>query len=46
MQKYQDDIKALFNHKVKDREFHPSDLVLRWDARKEEVAKHSKFDHL
>ena len=34
MQKYQDDMKALFDRKAKDREFLPGDLVLRWDARK------------
>jgi hypothetical protein len=31
MQKYQDDMKALFDLKAKDREFLPGDLVLRWD---------------
>jgi hypothetical protein len=46
MQKYQDEMKALFHLKAKDREFLPGDLVLRWDARKEEAAKHGKFDHL
>jgi hypothetical protein len=33
-QKYQDNMKALFNKKAKDREFFPGDLVLKWDARK------------
>jgi hypothetical protein len=46
MQKYQDDMKALFDLKAKDREFFPGDLVLRWDARREEAAKHGKFDYL
>jgi hypothetical protein len=46
MQKYQDEMKALFDLKAKDREFLPGDLVLRWDARNEEAAKHGKFDHL
>jgi hypothetical protein len=46
MQKYQDDMKALFDHRAKDRDFLPCDLVLRSDARREEVAKHGKFDHL
>jgi hypothetical protein len=46
MQKYQDDMKALFDLKEKDREFLLDDLVLRWDARREEDAKHGKFDHL
>jgi hypothetical protein len=45
MQKYQDDMKALFDRKEKDIEFLSGDLVLRWDARKEEAAKHCKFDH-
>jgi hypothetical protein len=46
LQKYQDSKKALFDKKVKDREFLPGDLVLRWEARKEDVGKHGKFDHL
>jgi len=39
-------MKSLFDKKVKDREFLPGDLVLKWDARKEDVGKHGKFDHL
>jgi hypothetical protein len=39
-------MKALFNLKEKYREFLLGDLVLRWDARREEAAKHGKFDHL
>ena len=27
-------------------EFLPSDLVLKWEARKEDAGKHGKFDHL
>jgi hypothetical protein len=46
MQKYQDEMKALFNLKAKGREFLQGDLVLRWDERKEEAVKHGKFDHL
>ena len=46
VQKYQEDMKALFDLKAKDREFLPGDLVLRWGARREEAAKHGKFDHL
>jgi hypothetical protein len=34
LQKYQDNMKALFDKKAKDREFLPGDLVLKWDARK------------
>ena len=46
LQKYQDNMKALFDRKAKDREFLPDDLVLKWDARKEDSAKHGKFDHI
>ena len=46
LQKYQDDMKTLFDHKTKDREFLLGDLVLRWDDRKEDSVKHSKFDHI
>jgi hypothetical protein len=34
LQKYQDNMKVLFDKKAKDKEFLPSDLVLKWDARK------------
>jgi hypothetical protein len=37
-------MKALFDQKDKDREFLPGDLVLKWEARKEDVGKHGKFD--
>jgi hypothetical protein len=46
LQKYQDDMKTLLDHREKDRYFLPGDLVLRWNARREETTKHSKFDHL
>jgi transposase InsO family protein len=46
LQKYQDDMKSLFDRREKDRDFLPGDLVLRWDARREETTKHGKFDHL
>jgi hypothetical protein len=39
-------MKTLFHHKAKDREFLPGDLVLKWDARKEDSKKHDKFDHI
>ena len=39
-------MKTLFNRKAKDKEFLPDDLVLKWDARKEDLAKHGKFDHI
>jgi len=46
LQKYKDDMKMLFDRKAKVREFIPSDLVLKWDARKEDSEKHGKFDHI
>ena len=46
LQKYQDNMKSLFDKKEKDREFFPGDLVLKWDVRKEDPGKHDKFDHL
>jgi hypothetical protein len=46
LQKYQDDMKALFDRRTKDRDFLLGDLVLRWDTRREETTKHGKFDHL
>jgi len=46
LQKYQDNMKTLFDHKTKDKEFLLGDLVLRWDDRKEESTKHGKFDHI
>jgi hypothetical protein len=46
IQKYQDNMKAHFDKKDKDKEFLPGDLVLKWDARKEDVGKHGNFNHL
>jgi hypothetical protein len=46
LQKYQDGMKTLFDHKTKDKEFLLGDLVLRWDDRKEDSEKHGKFDHI
>jgi hypothetical protein len=34
LQKYQNNMKALFDKKDKDGDFLPSDLVLKWEARK------------
>jgi hypothetical protein len=36
LQKYQDNMKLLFDRKAKNINFLPGDLVLRWDARKED----------
>jgi len=46
LQKYQYNMKSLFDKKSKDREFLPTDLVLKWDARKEYSWNHDKFDHI
>jgi hypothetical protein len=46
MQKYQDNMKVLFDHKAKNRDFLPDDLVLKWDSRREDSAKHGKFNHI
>ena len=46
LQKYQDNMKALFDQKAKNREFLHGDLVLKWEARKEDVGKHGKFDQI
>jgi uncharacterized protein with gpF-like domain len=37
LKKYQDNMKSLFDKKVKYREFLPGDLVLKWDAGKEDA---------
>ena len=37
-------MKALFDQKAKDRDFLLGDLVLKWEARKEDTGKHGKFD--
>jgi hypothetical protein len=39
LQKYQDNMKLLFDRKAKNINFLPGDLVLRWDARKEDSGK-------
>jgi len=39
-------MKVLFDRKAKDMNFLPGDLVLRWDARKEDSGKNGKFDHI
>jgi hypothetical protein len=46
LQKYQDNMKSLFDKKEKDTEFIVGDLVLKWDARKEDAGKYDKFDNL
>ena len=43
---YKDKIKQSFDKRVKENRFFPNDLVLRWDAIREEKPKHGKFDHV
>jgi hypothetical protein len=46
LQKYQNNMKSLFDKKDKDREVLPGNLVLKWDAKKEDAGKDVKFDHI
>ena len=43
---FQEEMKDIFDRKVKKNDFHIDDLVLKWDARIEDKVKHGKFDHL
>ena len=43
---FQDRIKKIFVRKAKPNDFQQGDLVLKWDARREDNGKHGKFDHL
>ena len=45
-QDYSRKIKEKFDRKVKENTFSCGDMVLRWDARKEQKGKHGKFDNL
>jgi ribonuclease HI len=42
----QQKIKQVFDRKNKKKEFEQGDLVLKWDAPRQEKGKHSKFDAL
>ena len=44
VQLHQEKMKNTFDIKVKEENFHIYDLVLKWDAPREE--KHGKFDHM
>ena len=39
-------MKSIFDKRTKKDDFKPGDLVLRWDARKEDKRKHGKFNNL
>ena len=45
-QLYRLKIKEIFDRKIKENTFSDGDMVLRWDARKEQKGKHGKFDNL
>ena len=46
LQKYQNKMKSSFDRKVIERDFKEGDLVLIWDARREDIGKHGKYDNL
>lgn len=39
-------MKELFDKKARERNFKKGELVLRWDARREDKGKHAKLDNL
>ena len=43
---HQSKVKATFDKKTKKDIFKEGDLVLIWDARREDKSKHGKFDNL
>jgi hypothetical protein len=43
---YQNKVKGTFDKKTKKDIFQEGDLVLRWDARREDKSKHGKFENL
>jgi hypothetical protein len=43
---HQQKIKQAFDRKNKKKEFKQGDLVLKWDAPRQDKGKHSKFDAL
>ena len=45
-QLYRLKVKERFDRKIKENTFSVGDMVLRWDARKEQKGKHGKFDNL
>ena len=45
-QLYRLKVKERFDRKIKENTFSVGDMVLRWDARKEQKGKHRKFDNL
>ena len=45
-QSHQQKIKEAFDKKVKKEDFQLGDLVLKWDAHKQDKGKHGKFEAL
>ena len=45
-QMYTKEIKQRFDRKIKENIFSCGDMILRWDARKEQKGKHGKFDNI
>ena len=43
---HQEKMKNIFNRRIKEDVFQVDDLVLKWDAPREEKGKHGKFDYL
>jgi hypothetical protein len=46
MKRNQENIKNIFDHKAKERNFTKGDLMLLWDKRREKPDMHKKFDSL
>jgi hypothetical protein len=46
IQDHQQKIKQVFDRKAKKERFQVGDLVLKWDAPKQDKGKHSKFEAL
>ena len=45
-QLYRAKVKNMFDRNIKEYTFTEGEMVLRWDARKEQKGKHGKFDNL
>jgi len=44
--KHHQNIKQVFDRRVKKEDFQPGDLVLKWDSPKQDKGKHDKFEAL
>jgi len=43
---FQEKTKAIFDKRTKPEDFQVGDLILKWDAVRQDKGKHGKFDHL